>query len=54
MTATIISLLAVTFAFGGLLVWVFWPSRRQRLEAHGEIPFADEEGHAGPAEGFDR
>ncbi len=42
MTATIISLLAVTVAFGGLLVWVYRPSQRQRLESHGEIPFADD------------
>jgi len=41
MTATIVSLLAVTVAFAGLLVWVFWPSRRERLEAHGNIPFAE-------------
>jgi cbb3-type cytochrome oxidase subunit 3 len=41
MTATMVSLLAVTFAFAGLLVWVFWPSRRERLEAHGNIPFAE-------------
>ncbi len=43
MTATIISLLAVTLAFSGLLLWVFWPSRRQHLEDQGRIPFADEE-----------
>ena len=43
MSATIFSLLAVTFAFLGLVGWVFWPSRRQKLESHGEIPFRDEE-----------
>lgn len=42
MTATIVSLVAVTVAFAGLLAWVYWPSRRQHLEAHGKIPFADE------------
>ena len=41
MTANIISLLAVTLAFGGLLAWVFWPSNRQRFEDYGRIPFAE-------------
>lgn len=41
MTANIISLLAVTLAFGGLLAWVFWPGNRQRLEDYGKIPFVD-------------
>jgi cbb3-type cytochrome oxidase subunit 3 len=44
MTATIISLLSVTLAFAGLLVWVFWPGQKQRLETFGEIPFLDD-GH---------
>ncbi|MDH3643670.1 MAG: cbb3-type cytochrome c oxidase subunit 3 [Gammaproteobacteria bacterium] len=41
MTATIISLLAVTLAFGGLLIWVFWPGNRQRFEDYGRIPFGE-------------
>lgn len=42
MTATIFSLLAVTAGFSALVVWVFWPTRRRSLEAHGAIPFADD------------
>jgi cbb3-type cytochrome oxidase subunit 3 len=43
MTATVISLLAVTISFAGLLLWVFWPGHRDRFEAHGTIPFADDD-----------
>ena len=42
MTATIISLLAVTISFTGLVVWVFWPSHKENLESHGGIVFDDE------------
>ena len=38
MTATIFSLLAVTIGFTALVCWVYWPSRRDRLESHGSIP----------------
>jgi len=38
MSATVFSLLAVTFGFTALVVWVFWPSRRTELESHGAIP----------------
>jgi len=27
--------------FAAILVWTFWPSRRQRLEDYGRIPLAD-------------
>lgn len=54
MTATMISLLAVTLAFSGLVLWVFWPSRRQQLEDQGRIPFADEEPGEPQAKGPDR
>jgi cbb3-type cytochrome oxidase subunit 3 len=38
MTATLFSLIAVTIGFTALLAWVYWPSRRNRLEALGQIP----------------
>jgi cbb3-type cytochrome oxidase subunit 3 len=43
MTPTLISLLAVTFGFIGLVVWVYWPSRKQELESLGHIPLDDSE-----------
>jgi len=36
--AALISLLAVTVGFVSLVVWVYWPSRRGRLESYGRIP----------------
>ena len=42
MSATIFSLLVVTVAFCALVLWVFWPSRRQQIETHGQIPFIDD------------
>ena len=42
MSGSIFSLLAVTVAFCALVVWVFWPSRRQEIETHGQIPFEDD------------
>ncbi len=38
MSATIFSLVAVTIGFGLLVAWVYWPSRRQKLEELGRIP----------------
>lgn len=38
MTATLFSLIAVTVGFTLLVVWVYWPSRKKRLESLGEIP----------------
>ena len=37
--ATLFSLISVTIGFTALLLWVYWPSRRERLEALAEIPF---------------
>ncbi len=37
--ASIFSLIAVTIGFTVLVLWVYWPSRRERLESLGEIPF---------------
>jgi cbb3-type cytochrome oxidase subunit 3 len=42
MNATIISLLAVTFSFAGLVLWVYWPSRKKELESLGRIPLDDD------------
>ena len=39
--ATLISLLAVTFGFVALVVWVYRPSSKERFESFGEIPFDD-------------
>jgi cytochrome c oxidase cbb3-type subunit 4 len=33
--------------FVGIVVWVFWPSRRKRMEDDGRIPFRDEGGTDG-------
>lgn len=38
MTAAEFSLLAVSVSFVTLVVWVYWPSRRKRLESYGEMP----------------
>lgn len=38
MNATLFSLLAITLAFSALVVWVYWPSRRGRLESLRHIP----------------
>jgi cbb3-type cytochrome oxidase subunit 3 len=43
MTATLFSLIAVTIGFTTLVIWVYWPSRRQRLESLGQIPLEDGE-----------
>lgn len=43
MTGTLISLLAVTFGFLGLVFWVYWPSRKKELESLGRIPLDDPE-----------
>ena len=42
MSSTIFSLLVVTTGFCALVLWVFWPSRRQEIETHGQIPFIDD------------
>ena len=41
MTATLFSLIAVTIGFSTLVIWVYWPSRRQRLESLGQIPLEE-------------
>lgn len=42
MSPSEISLIAVTLGFIGLVVWVYWPSRRQHLESLGHIPLDDD------------
>ncbi len=42
MIAAEISLLAVTAGFGGLLLWVYWPGHRDRLESYGAMPLEDD------------
>jgi len=42
MSPAIISLLAVTFGFVALVLWVYWPSNRSRMESFGSIPLRDE------------
>ncbi len=29
--------------FIAIVAWAFWPSRRKRLERHGEIPLRDDD-----------
>ena len=42
MSATLFSLVAVTLGFTLLVVWVYWPSRKNRLESLGQIPLDSE------------
>jgi len=44
MSATEFSLLAVTISFTSLVLWVYWPGRRERLESYGAIPLDDDTG----------
>lgn len=43
MNVTLFSLLSVTLAFSALVLWVYWPSRRSRLESLGRIPLEVDE-----------
>ncbi|MAT84777.1 MAG: hypothetical protein CMD39_10870 [Gammaproteobacteria bacterium] len=42
MSPTEFSLVAVTVSFFGLLVWVYSPRRRERLESYGAMPLEDD------------
>lgn len=42
MSPTMLSLLAVTIGFTGLVIWVYWPSNRKKLESLGQIPLDPE------------
>jgi cbb3-type cytochrome oxidase subunit 3 len=37
------SLVAVTVSFTGMVIWVYWPSRKAELESHGAMPLDDGE-----------
>ena len=53
MSGAEISLIAVTAGFILLLVWVYAPSRKRRLESYGAMPLDDERpgrGHDGADE----
>ncbi len=43
MTMSIVSLVLMTLATGVLLLWVFWPSQRGRLEAHADMALREPE-----------
>jgi cbb3-type cytochrome oxidase subunit 3 len=43
MTPTEFSLLAVTVSFTALILWVYWPGRRERLESYGAIPLEQDD-----------
>ena len=43
MSGALISLLAVTFGFLALVVWVYAPRRRDRLESYGSMPLDRED-----------
>jgi cytochrome c oxidase cbb3-type subunit 4 len=32
-----------TLVFAGIVLWAYWPRRRERLESYGRIPLEDEE-----------
>lgn len=49
MSASEFSLIAVAIAFAGLVIWVYWPSHRQRLESFGSMPLDDDDGPEGTA-----
>lgn len=42
MTWKIFSLLAVTVAFIGLVVWVYLPRNKKRLDSYGSLPLEEE------------
>jgi cbb3-type cytochrome oxidase subunit 3 len=41
MTAIEFSLLALTVSFTGMVVWVYWPSRRAQMESYASMPLED-------------
>ena len=45
MTAAEFSLLAVTLGFVALLLWVYSPRRRGRMESYGAMPLEDDHRH---------
>ncbi len=43
MSSQIIALIFVVLSFTVLFTWVFWPSNRERLEAHGQLALDPED-----------
>ena len=41
-------LLWLVLLFLGIVAWVYWPSRKKRLESYGRIPFQDDDDHDEP------
>ncbi len=41
MSINILSLIVVMCGFFALLLWVYWPSNKDRLEAHGRLPLEE-------------
>ncbi|MFZ5790560.1 MAG: cbb3-type cytochrome oxidase subunit 3 [Pseudomonadota bacterium] len=39
-----IRVLWFTLLFVGIVLWVYWPKRRDELEAHARIPLVDDSG----------
>lgn len=35
-------LILMIVLFVGIVVWVFWPKRKKKLESHGRIPLDDD------------
>ena len=38
-------LLWLVLLFVGIVAWVYWPGRKQRIEAYGRIPFREDLPH---------
>jgi cbb3-type cytochrome oxidase subunit 3 len=36
------SIIPVVIVFCALVIWTYWPSRKDRVEQNGRIPFDDE------------
>jgi cbb3-type cytochrome oxidase subunit 3 len=37
------SLIGITIGFLALVIWVYWPSRREQLEAHAHTPLDEDD-----------
>jgi cbb3-type cytochrome oxidase subunit 3 len=43
MTAIEFSLVSLTVSFIGMVVWVYWPSRRELMESYASMPLDDDD-----------
>ncbi len=41
MSMNTLSLIAVVCGFSALVLWVYWPSNKERLEARGRLPLEE-------------